>query len=445
MIVLKPAGGDLFALSVDVVHDHEELVVKPAAPLVMATGLYAGTTLADDGSPILLLDPSGIASSAGVLLDQEGLDKIGAGVPATEEVRKETPALLFRTFDGTKRVIDLAVVERIEDVAAEAVKRSAGQLRVTLGDRILPLYGCEAVPSGRLRVLRLTDGAAEIGYGFQDVIDLVSLGESIEPAATQGEVRGVTLIAGEQVEVIDTFWLFGSGGAEVETGGTQPVCAIPAGNPWMENILRPIVESAGYRVVAEGEVAKPGHPHCHGRRAGRVLRARRIADPLDDRSRWTERRQHLPLRSRGLALRPQPPSAGKHERLIDDPASLIARVAGERIAIDAAEIESVVELEATTPIPRSAPHVAGLAALRSRVVTVIDCLAALELGHSPASYPRDAIVVEVEGHPYALLVDAVRDVLDTFWRTAAPSAPGPLRAGTGCRGGMVWPTTISSC
>jgi purine-binding chemotaxis protein CheW len=91
---------------------------------------------------------------------------------------------------------------------------------------------------------------------------------------------------------------------------------------------------------------------------------------------------------------------------------LIARVAGERIAIDAAEIESVVELEATTPIPRAAPHVAGLAALRSRVVTVIDCLAALELGHSPASYPRDAIVVEVEGHPYALLVDAVEDVLE---------------------------------
>jgi two-component system chemotaxis sensor kinase CheA len=52
LIVLRPAGADLYALSVDRIHDHEEHVVKPAAPAVMATGLYAGTTQADDGSPI---------------------------------------------------------------------------------------------------------------------------------------------------------------------------------------------------------------------------------------------------------------------------------------------------------------------------------------------------------------------------------------------------------
>src|SRR6185369_8891950 len=62
LVVLRPAGGDVYALSVDRIHDHEELVVKPAAPAVMATGLYAGTTLADDGSPILLFDPAGIAA-----------------------------------------------------------------------------------------------------------------------------------------------------------------------------------------------------------------------------------------------------------------------------------------------------------------------------------------------------------------------------------------------
>ena len=66
LVVIKPAGGDLFALAVDRIHDHEELVVKPAAPAVMATGLYAGTTLADDGSPILLFDPAGLAEVGGI-------------------------------------------------------------------------------------------------------------------------------------------------------------------------------------------------------------------------------------------------------------------------------------------------------------------------------------------------------------------------------------------
>jgi two-component system chemotaxis sensor kinase CheA len=68
IILLKPAGGSVYALAIDGVHDHEELVVKPAAPAVMAVGLYAGTTLADDGRPVLLLDPSGMAARAQVLV-----------------------------------------------------------------------------------------------------------------------------------------------------------------------------------------------------------------------------------------------------------------------------------------------------------------------------------------------------------------------------------------
>jgi two-component system chemotaxis sensor kinase CheA len=258
LIILKPAGGDLYALAVDAVCDHEELVVKPAAPLVMATGLYAGTTLGDDGQPILLLDVSGIASCADLKLDQDEIEKLGAESQPIAAPRQETPALLFRTLQGAKRAIPLAVVERIEDVLAEAISFSAGRLRiVTGGERILPLAGCGTAPSGKLRILRLTDGAAELAYGFAEVIDLVTLSEAMEPAVAPGEVAGVTLVDGEQVEVIDAYWLFGAYAAPAEVGGEKPVCALAGGDPWMENILRPIVESAGYRVVREGEVEQP--------------------------------------------------------------------------------------------------------------------------------------------------------------------------------------------
>lgn len=91
---------------------------------------------------------------------------------------------------------------------------------------------------------------------------------------------------------------------------------------------------------------------------------------------------------------------------------LIVTIAGQRVAIPAANVESVVELEGITPVPRSAAHVAGLSALRSRVLTVIDCLAALDLGHMGESGPRDAIVVEMDGHPYALIVESVEDVVE---------------------------------
>jgi purine-binding chemotaxis protein CheW len=91
---------------------------------------------------------------------------------------------------------------------------------------------------------------------------------------------------------------------------------------------------------------------------------------------------------------------------------LIANIASQRVAIPADDVESVVEIEGLTPIPRAAHHVAGLTALRSRVLTAIDCLASLELGCSYVHGLRDAIVVELDGCPYALIVDSVEDVLE---------------------------------
>jgi purine-binding chemotaxis protein CheW len=105
---------------------------------------------------------------------------------------------------------------------------------------------------------------------------------------------------------------------------------------------------------------------------------------------------------------------------------LIARLAGRRIAFPAAEVEAVVELEGVTPVPRAAPHVAGLSALRSRVLTVIDGLAALEAGRSGMA-GSDAIVIPSGGHTYALMVEEVEDVIEA----AAPPHPlnAPLGAG----------------
>jgi len=91
---------------------------------------------------------------------------------------------------------------------------------------------------------------------------------------------------------------------------------------------------------------------------------------------------------------------------------LVVTLTGERVAIPAGEVEAVVEVEGLTPIPRAAPHVAGLAALRSRVLTAIDGLASLGLGKTPDRSAHNAIVVEAENCPYALLVDSVEDVVD---------------------------------
>ena len=105
---------------------------------------------------------------------------------------------------------------------------------------------------------------------------------------------------------------------------------------------------------------------------------------------------------------------------------LIVSIGGSRVAFTSAAIESVVELDTLIPVPRAVPHVAGLSALRSRVLTVIDTVRSLDLGESDCSDGiREAAVVELDGHHYALIVDSVEDVVE------AMSDPAPIRAAMG--------------
>ena len=102
---------------------------------------------------------------------------------------------------------------------------------------------------------------------------------------------------------------------------------------------------------------------------------------------------------------------------------LLVTIAGERVALPAASVESVVELETLTPVPRAPQHVAGLSALRSRVLTVIDCMRSLELGDTDCSDGiREAAVIELDGHHYALIVDQVEDVVEALSEPAAVRA-----------------------
>src|SRR4029453_14763011 len=140
LVVLRPGGGGVYALAVGKIPHSGGLGGKPAAPAVMATGLYAGTTLADDGSPILLFDPAGLAQVGGVRL--ETIERSGRGVDSPIAVNSnEVPVLLFRGLDGARRALRLGVVDRIEEVEADAIRTTAGKLRAQLGETFLPLAG----------------------------------------------------------------------------------------------------------------------------------------------------------------------------------------------------------------------------------------------------------------------------------------------------------------
>ncbi len=289
LVVLRPAGADVYALAVDRIHDHEELVVKPAAPAIMATGLYAGTTLADDGSPILLFDPAGIAKVGGVRLEAHDRAARLAETAASVTVSDETPVLLFRGLDGGRRAMRLAIVDRIEEVSAAAIRPGAGQLRVQLGETILPLAGVNGdLPAEKVRLFRLNDGAREIGYAFREVVDMSVVGTEIISASSPGEVSGVALISGEPAELIDPHWLFANLAAASGAPAEHLVCRLPAEDPWMQNMLRPIVEAAGYRVVSDADEVKAdlailSEASSGDAAAARTIRLRSEPDPASEK------------------------------------------------------------------------------------------------------------------------------------------------------------------
>ncbi|MDB5700742.1 MAG: hypothetical protein JWL66_941 [Sphingomonadales bacterium] len=95
---------------------------------------------------------------------------------------------------------------------------------------------------------------------------------------------------------------------------------------------------------------------------------------------------------------------------LDAAASLyvIATIAGQRIAVDAADIAAVVDLAQIVPVPLAPSHVRGICALRSHIVTVIDLAEAL--GQPCEEISRRAIRMEIDGHHYAFVVENVEQV-----------------------------------
>lgn len=123
-------------------------------------------------------------------------------------------------------------------------------------------------------------------------------------------------------------------------------------------------------------------------------------------------------------------------------ALLVVELAGHRAALPAERIHSVIEPALVVAVPRAPAHIAGLAALRSRPLTLVDCRAALGFAPDPAA-PRRVVVVEHDGHLYGLLVDLADEIVATVgepaphladpgenWRRMAPAmieaAGGPL-------------------
>ncbi|MDC8754425.1 chemotaxis protein CheA [Erythrobacter sp. sf7] len=251
LVLLRLASGDLFALVVERINSHGDLVVKPLAPAVMKPGLYAGSTLLDDGQPVLLLDVTNIAAMHDLVSD----GRARMLQPAEEEaaVAAAPRAMLFTDFAGRRCAVRLELVQRIETASAGAVDRSAPRARMVIDGAILPLAGLPDGPvtGEKLRLLRLGDGASELLHAVREIEDAVELTEALVPVPEDPLVEAMTLVEGRPVALLDAHELFARyGEPPLSSPGARPRCVLPD-SEWARSILAPLVTSAGYEVVSE--------------------------------------------------------------------------------------------------------------------------------------------------------------------------------------------------
>ena len=81
------------------------------------------------------------------------------------------------------------------------------------------------------------------------------------------------------------------------------------------------------------------------------------------------------------------------------------------VGVDIARVHVVLRTSPVTPVPRSAPCVAGLLNLRGQIVTVVDLRTRLGLEASDATSDAVHVVVESHGELLGLVVDREGDVV----------------------------------
>ncbi len=241
-----------YALAVDGVVDHEELVVRPMAPQLASCGIFAGQSLGDDGLPVVVLDPTGLAQLGG--LQRAELNHAQAQEEASEP---RAPSVLIATaHDGQKIAVRSALIERL-------IETDRQDWSDVDDKRFVVVDGCHLTASakgmlpekGAIPALLLNDGARRAVIGVAAVHDLVPM--SALAAVGADGIEGLLRIDDQSILLIDCFALFDSA---VRPALERPVAviALPP-TPWVRAMLAPLVAAAGYDV--RFDIADPADLH----------------------------------------------------------------------------------------------------------------------------------------------------------------------------------------
>jgi two-component system chemotaxis sensor kinase CheA len=256
-IVVTQVGSQTFGIVVDGVFHTEEIVVKPMSTKLRHIEMFSGNTILGDGAVIMIIDPNGIAKALGTSVEasHEIADENAAmRAGAAEQL---TSLLVFRAGSTQPKAVPLALVTRLEEIAADKLELSNGRHMVQYRDQLMPLVqmnGVSVVTSGVQPILVFADDGRSMGLVVDEIIDIVEERLHIEVAGSGEGILGSAVIRGQATEVIDVGYFLPMAFADWfsrkemrPSAGAQSVLLVDD-SAFFRNMLAPVLKAAGYRV-----------------------------------------------------------------------------------------------------------------------------------------------------------------------------------------------------
>jgi two-component system chemotaxis sensor kinase CheA len=270
-VVVVSNGTMKYGLVVDVLHDSEEIVVKPLGRDLKKCKGYAGATIMGDGRVALILDVANLAKMAG-LSTVEGTARAAEVAESEREAvrasRDKQSLLVFRSAQNEQFAAPLSLVERIEKIKREDIENVGGKRVIKYRGGSLPLFSIDQVATvqpladqNNLLVIVFVVAGREIGLLAIGPVDALEANLNIDGSTLrQTGIMGSTIINDhttllvdivELVETLNPQW-FKVVGVPKALSGKAATILFAEDSSFFRNQVKASMEKEGF-IVLEAE------------------------------------------------------------------------------------------------------------------------------------------------------------------------------------------------
>lgn len=264
-IVIIASGLLQYGLVVGMLHNSEEIVVKPLGRHLKGLQEYAGATIMGDGEVALILDATGIALKANI----SSVSAAGAKNQNSDEsdmvVSEGTQSfLLFNNQEDEPCALPLDLVQRVESISGEQIEMKGGKRTMKYRGVSLPLMqlsdvaGVQPIPlDAELAVVVTSVGDHTIGLLGMMPVSVLETDTNIDTVTHRQQgisgsaiVEDKTILVVNIYEMIDILHPEWSVGNQKYNSGQNGTILLAEDSDFFRGQIERYIADAGYEVIS---------------------------------------------------------------------------------------------------------------------------------------------------------------------------------------------------